>query len=113
MITTRILRPEDQAQLEAFLVPRVASSMFLLSNSRKAGLTGAPGRYHGTYAGAFAGTALGGSRRTLLERDSRCCKRGREHAPMLTELVLRAVSVRWSASSARAGKSRPCWRRVS
>jgi predicted GNAT family acetyltransferase len=61
MITTRILQPGDQAQLEAFLVPRVASSMFLLSNSRKAGMIEAPGRYHGTYAGAFDGGALVGA----------------------------------------------------
>jgi uncharacterized protein len=50
MITTRILQPNDQPALEAFLVPRMASSMFLLSNSRKVGLADAPGRYHGTYA---------------------------------------------------------------
>src|SRR5689334_23383572 len=49
----RILQPGDQGALEAFLRPRVESSMFLIGNLRAVGLrdTGQP--YTGTYAAAF------------------------------------------------------------
>jgi ribosomal protein S18 acetylase RimI-like enzyme len=49
----RILRSGDEAIVEAFLRPQVASSMFLLSNMRESGLTDRGVRAHGTYAGAF------------------------------------------------------------
>lgn len=49
----RILGPGDQPALEAFLLPRLASSMFLLSNSRLAGLVDTGERYTGTYVAAF------------------------------------------------------------
>jgi predicted GNAT family acetyltransferase len=49
----RILEPQDQPALEAFCLPRVTSSMFLLSNSRAAGLVDNGERYQGTYAVAF------------------------------------------------------------
>ena len=53
MPTIRILEPQDQPTLEAFCLPRVATSMFLLSNSRAAGLADRGERYQATYAGAF------------------------------------------------------------
>ena len=54
----RILQPRDQGALEAFLRPRVESSMFLIGNLRVVGLrdTGQP--YTGTYAAAFDGGAI-------------------------------------------------------
>lgn len=53
MIEIRILQPGDEAALEAFLLPRVESSMFLVGNMRQSGLEyrGAP--YEGTYAAAL------------------------------------------------------------
>jgi ribosomal protein S18 acetylase RimI-like enzyme len=53
MPTIRILKPEDQAALEGFLLPRVERSMFLLGNSRAAGLVDNGAAYQGTYAAAF------------------------------------------------------------
>ncbi len=53
MIDLRILQSSDEAQLEAFLLPRIESSMFLLGNMRMGGLED-NGRYlQGTYAAAF------------------------------------------------------------
>lgn len=49
----RILRPADQTVLEDFLEPRLDSSLFLLGNSRRAGLEDRGGRFEGTYFGAF------------------------------------------------------------
>ena len=59
MPTVRILEPDDQAALEAFCLPRIATSMFLLSNSRAAGLVDRGERFQGTYAGAFSSGAFG------------------------------------------------------
>ena len=58
--TVRILHPGDEEALEAFLLPRVEYSMFLLSNMRQSGLedTGQP--YTGTYAAAFEGQRMVG-----------------------------------------------------
>lgn len=58
--TIRILEPGDEARVEAFLRPRVASSMFLLGNMRTSGLcdTGKP--YGGTYAACLEGAAIVG-----------------------------------------------------
>lgn len=50
-----ILKPADAPALEAFLRPRLATSMFLVSNVRKAGLIDRGERYHGTYAAAWSG----------------------------------------------------------
>jgi len=50
----KILRPSDEAALETFLLPRIASSMFLLGNMRAAGLEDEGEPYQGTYAAAFA-----------------------------------------------------------
>jgi len=56
----RRLGPGDEAALEAFLRPRLASSMFLLSNMRQAGLVDTGARFSGTYAGAYEDGALVG-----------------------------------------------------
>ncbi|MCP4427594.1 MAG: GNAT family N-acetyltransferase [Chloroflexi bacterium] len=53
MINMRILKPGDEAYLEAFLLPRIESSMFLLGNMRAAGLVDEGGYLQGTYAAAF------------------------------------------------------------
>lgn len=50
----RVLEPGDEPLLEAFLLPRIASSMILLSNCRNAGLHDLGERWQGTYLGAFA-----------------------------------------------------------
>lgn len=49
----RILQPGDEPALEAFLLPRVESSMFLVGNMRAAGLADHGAPYQGTYAAAF------------------------------------------------------------
>lgn len=51
----RVLTPGDEAALETFLMPHLASSMFLLGNVRAAGLTDIGERFSGTYAAAFEG----------------------------------------------------------
>lgn len=51
--TIRILKPGDEAALEAFLRPRLESSMLLLGNLRAAGFVDNGERGHGTYAAAF------------------------------------------------------------
>jgi len=53
MAEIRILRPTDRTALEDFLAPRLDSSIFLLSNSRRAGFEDRGGRFEGTYFGAF------------------------------------------------------------
>ncbi len=58
--TRRILRPGDERALEAFLLPRIARSMFLLGNMRAAGLADQGEPYQGTYAAAFAGGEIVG-----------------------------------------------------
>lgn len=49
----RLLRHGDQAALEKFLARYADSSMFLLANSRKAGLVDGGLPFQATYAGAF------------------------------------------------------------
>jgi predicted GNAT family acetyltransferase len=60
MAESRILRPGDEAALEAFLLPRLESSMFLIGNCRAAGLLDRGQPLQGTYAGAFEGEHLVG-----------------------------------------------------
>jgi predicted GNAT family acetyltransferase len=60
MADIRILGPDDQPALEAFALPRVETSMFLLGNSRAAGLVDRGERLQGTYAAAFEGGAIAG-----------------------------------------------------
>jgi len=60
MAEIRILRPGDEAALEAFLWPRVESSMFLIGNLRAAGLSDTGRPYEGTYAAAFEDGKLAG-----------------------------------------------------
>jgi len=55
MPAIRVLQPGDEATLEAFLLHRVESSMFLLSNMRSSGLVDHGQPYEGTYAAAFEG----------------------------------------------------------
>ncbi len=47
----RLLTSADQAELEAFLLPRMESSLFLLSNSRAVGMDDHGGYRQGTYLG--------------------------------------------------------------
>lgn len=56
----RVLAPGDEAAMEAFLRPRIASSMFLLGNMHAAGLIDRGERLCGTYAGAIDGGTLVG-----------------------------------------------------
>jgi uncharacterized protein len=49
----RILDPRDADALEAFLAPRLESSMFLIGNLRAAGLQDHGAPYEGTYAAAY------------------------------------------------------------
>lgn len=49
----RRLQPEDLPALEAFLHPRLASSMFLLGNARAGALDPGDERPHGVYMAAF------------------------------------------------------------
>jgi predicted GNAT family acetyltransferase len=51
--TIRILKAGDEAVLEAFLVPQIETSMFLIGNQRLAGLVDNGERYQGTYAAIF------------------------------------------------------------
>ena len=49
----KILKTGDEAALEAFLLPRIDSSMFLLGNMRIAGFVDDGEPYQGTYAAAY------------------------------------------------------------
>jgi predicted GNAT family acetyltransferase len=49
----KILQPGDEAVLEAFLLPCVETSMFLIGNMRAVGLVDTGQPYTGTYAAAF------------------------------------------------------------
>jgi RimJ/RimL family protein N-acetyltransferase len=49
----KILEPGDEALLEAFLLPRLESSMFLLGNMRASGLLDNGQAYEGSYAALF------------------------------------------------------------
>jgi RimJ/RimL family protein N-acetyltransferase len=53
MADIRLLQPGDEAALEAFLLPRVESSMFLIGNLRFSGLVDRGQPYEGTYVAAF------------------------------------------------------------
>ncbi len=53
MTEIRILQANDQAALEDFLRPRMDSSIFLLNNSRRAGLVDRGQYLEGTYFAAF------------------------------------------------------------
>lgn len=49
----KILGPGDEASLEAFLLPRIETSMFLVGNMRASGLTDNGRPFEGTYAAAL------------------------------------------------------------
>ena len=53
MVTIRQLNPGDEAVLEAFLLPHLETSMFLISNMRESGLEYNGERYTGDYGAAF------------------------------------------------------------
>ncbi|MFN2110856.1 MAG: GNAT family N-acetyltransferase, partial [Anaerolineae bacterium] len=53
MVNIRQLLPGDEAVLEAFLLPRLETSMFLISNMRESGLAYDGERYTGDYVAAF------------------------------------------------------------
>jgi RimJ/RimL family protein N-acetyltransferase len=59
MPAIRILEQPDQPALEAFCLPRIATSMFLIGNSRAAGLVDRGQELQGTYAAAFEPGASG------------------------------------------------------
>jgi ribosomal protein S18 acetylase RimI-like enzyme len=56
----RILQPGDEPALEAFLLPRIETSMFLIGNMRSSGLVDSGQPYEGTYAAAFEGGEIVG-----------------------------------------------------
>lgn len=58
--TIRLLRPGDEAALEAFLACHAAASMFLRSNLRHGGLEDQGAVYQATYAALFSGMAIAG-----------------------------------------------------
>ena len=53
MAEIRVLSAGDEAILESFLAPNLASSMFLINNLRISGLDYQDVPFHGTYVGAF------------------------------------------------------------
>ena len=58
MASIRVLGAADDAAMRAFLAPRATSSMFLLSNSRAAGMVDEGKPFQATYVGAFEGDQL-------------------------------------------------------
>ena len=56
--TVRLLDASDEPAFRTFLAPRAPTSMFLLSNSRAAGLVDQGKPLQATYAGAFTGDTL-------------------------------------------------------
>jgi RimJ/RimL family protein N-acetyltransferase len=60
MVSFRVLQPGDEAALEAFLLPRIETSAFLLGNLREAGLEDHGQRFQGTYAAAFQNQQITG-----------------------------------------------------
>lgn len=60
MTEIRVLQPGDEAALEAFLLPRIETSMFLLGNMRAVGLVDRGEHLQGTYAAAFEGDRIVG-----------------------------------------------------
>lgn len=56
----RILEPGDEASLEAFLLPRIETSMFLVGNMRASGLMDNGRAFEGTYAAALQGGEITG-----------------------------------------------------
>ncbi len=51
----KVLQPGDETALEAFLQPRLETSMFLLGNMRRSGLAYTGEHYTGVYVAAFEG----------------------------------------------------------
>lgn len=61
MTEIRVLQPGDEASLEAFLLPRIETSMFLLGNLRTAGLLDGGEFLQGTYVAAWDGDQIRGA----------------------------------------------------
>jgi predicted GNAT family acetyltransferase len=61
MTEIRVLQPGDEAALEAFLLPRIETSMFLLGNMRAVGLVDGGEFLHGTYVAAWDGGEIVGT----------------------------------------------------
>lgn len=57
-MTIRLLTPQDQPELEAFLRERTAASMILRANLAQGGIVDGEQPYQGRYAGAFTGERL-------------------------------------------------------
>lgn len=60
MVKIRLLTPDDQPQLEAFLRMHASATMILRSNLTRSGITDGPTAYHGRYAAAFDGKHIVG-----------------------------------------------------
>ena len=60
MTEIRVLQPGDEAALEAFLLPRIETSMFLLGSMRAAGLVDGGEFLQGTYVAVFDGDKIVG-----------------------------------------------------
>ena len=60
MTAIRVLQPGDEAALEAFLLPRIETSMFLLGNMRAVGLVDGGGFLEGSYVAANDGDKIVG-----------------------------------------------------
>ncbi len=60
MTEIRVLQPGEEAALEAFLLPRIETSMFLLGNMRAAGLVDGDEFMQGAYVAAFDGDQIAG-----------------------------------------------------
>jgi len=56
----RLLQPGDETALESFLSARLATSMFLRSNLRMAGIVDEGKRYQGSYVGVLDGKVITG-----------------------------------------------------
>ena len=61
MTQIRVLQPGDEAALEAFLLPRIETSMFLLGNMRATGLVDGGEFLQGTYVAAWQGDQITGA----------------------------------------------------
>jgi predicted GNAT family acetyltransferase len=61
MTQIRVLRSGDEPALEAFLLPRIETSMFLLGNMRAVGLEDGGEHLQGTYVAAFDGDQIVGA----------------------------------------------------
>lgn len=83
----RRLTADDREALEAFLVPRAHSSVFLLSNSRAAGFEDTGARIQGSYLGVFEGDDLVGAA-ALFWNENLALQVDPAHVPAVVEAML-------------------------